>query len=243
MKISKKQLFLLFFVNLGIYCQKTPVAIYFNLVYQNDDSGNIVGNLASTSALFAVLREKFGYFKATYIFGQMLRYKSTMKEMGEEIGKTMTGIGNVTRELMNRVRNELSLDLPDEAHRPLTELGISPVSSLENIELIRKLKNQRPTIGLSAEDPLSFEIYQQKMNIKYNIEVSELFDEIVINPALYDKEIVEKRNTTNIIISGNLSHSDSLSLAIQAATKHIFKQKHKTPIIKTYEQLQQFASQ
>jgi len=246
MEMSKKQLFFLLLVQSTLYCPKTPVAIYFDLVYQNEEADNLVKNLIYAPALFSVLRNKFGYIKATYVMTQLLYHKTTMKDMGEELGKTITGIGNVTKALMTEVRNKLNIDLPDEALRPLIELAISPIQFPENIKLIRQIKSHKHTIGLSAQDPLSFEIYRQKMNTKYNVEISELFDSIVINPALYENKInlnpKDRKTSTNIIISENISPADSLSLAVQAATQHVAKQKNETPIIKTYEELRDYAS-
>lgn len=240
-------IFTLTVANSSLYGQKEPIAILLDLISKNDAAPNIVQTLSDIGPLFLALKSKLGYIQATWLMTQLTYYKPNIQTFAEKIAKETKGTGNITKKLIAKIRSDLLIDLPDEAHKPLTEMGTVPVLYPENVKCIKKIKQHSLLIGIGTQDPLGYEVYKEKMLTNHNINLGTLIDQIVLIPSLDDSSDTLKdpgyyQHKQGWYIAAEPYPSAYCKTAIMAALGNSGYSEKALSIIDTSKKLQRLAS-
>lgn len=219
-----------------IISQKDIIALHLNLLSHNATTEHIVYSALQNATS---LRRTIGFKNGAY-----LAIKAwTLATWGEKIAETTSGLGNITTKVVERIKNEMKINLPDEVLRQLVELATDPEPNKGALELIQKLKKQYLLVGISEQDPLEHEIYVKKMKEKNKIDVTSLFDQFVIISANNDNDD-RRENGLQWYSAPEPYPSEPFKKAISAAaqsTKHM-RTGGTIKVIDTSEELAELAS-
>jgi len=239
--------FTLTVANSSLHGQKEPIAIILDLISKNDEAPNIVQTLSDIGPLFLALKSKLGYIQATWLMTQLTYYKPNIQTFAEKIAKKTKGTGNITKQLIAKIRKDLLKDLPYEAHKSLTEMGTVPVLYPKNIKCIDRIRQHFLLIGISTQDPLGYEVYKEKMLANHKINLGNIVDQIVLIPSLDDSSDTLRdpgyyQHKQGWYIAAESYPSPYCKTAIMAALGNSGYSEKALSIIDTSEKLQRLAS-
>jgi len=155
--------------------KKIIVGFPLSLISSNAKSEEIT--LSAQTSLGWHLTKNKG-FRAFSIFA----IANDMQKKGEELGKQMNGIVNVTRALINHFKQQ-GYALNETDIPIFSEHAIEPILHKDGIELLQQLKESgADIIGISNHDTEEDHIYVQKMSQKASLTLPNMLARMIVVP-------------------------------------------------------------
>lgn len=150
--------------------QKTPIiACTLDLLTEEEDP-------EKTAELS--ISEGYKLFQGRTGLGLKLWWnRKSIKRRGQELAKSMPGVANVTRKILEDYHGITEDDI-----RTLTKIAVNPILKQTGIELFTVLRKTYnfSVIGIANHDPVHHHIFREK--VKHAVDLNELLHGIIMVP-------------------------------------------------------------